>query len=66
MLLKKQCLIVYIGLSVTNNIRDNVVFDNTCWKEVPLTNEEITSLLEKQKDAGFMSYSWRSFYNCIC
>ena len=54
------------GLSVTNNIRDNVVFDNTCWKEVPLTNEEITSLLEKQKDAGFMSYSWRSFYHCIC
>ena len=46
------------GLSVTNNIRDEVIYDNTCWSEVPLTNEQIIKMLEKQKDEGFLSYSW--------
>lgn len=46
------------GMTVTNNIRDNVIFDNIEWKEEPLTNEEIINLLEKQKQAGFLSYSW--------
>lgn len=56
--LKKHCLMLFIGMSVTNNIRDNVLFNNKEWKEEPLTNDEIINLLEKQKQEGFMSYSW--------
>lgn len=54
------------GMSVTNNIRDNVIFNNIEWKEVPLTNDEIIHLLEKQKEEGFMSYSWRCICYCLC
>lgn len=47
------------GMSVTNNIKDNVVFDNEeGWKEVPLINEEIKALLEKEQKAGFLSFSY--------
>lgn len=47
------------GMSVTNNIKDNVVFDNKeGWKEIPLKNEEIQKLLEKERKMGFMSFSW--------
>lgn len=47
------------GMSVTNNIKDNVIFDNIDgWKEVPLINEEIKALLEKEQKAGFLSFSY--------
>lgn len=47
------------GMSVTNNIKDNVVFSNEDgWKEVPLINEEIKALLEKEQKAGFLSFSY--------
>lgn len=47
------------GMSVTNNIKDNVIFDNEDgWKEVPLINEEIKALLEKEQKAGFLSFSY--------
>ena len=59
--IEKSLFNALYGLSVTNNIRDNVIFDNINWSEVPLTNEEIIKLLEKQKDEGFMSYSWGVF-----
>ena len=54
------------GMSVTNNIRDNVIYNNIEWKEVPLTNDEIIHLLEKQKEEGFMSYSWGVYVTRIC
>ena len=59
--IEKSLFNALYGLSVTNNIRDSVIFDNTEWKEEPLTNEEIEKLLEKQKEEGFMSYSWGVF-----
>lgn len=47
------------GMSVTNNIKDNVVFDNiTGWAELPLENEEIISKLEKEKSLSFLSFSY--------
>lgn len=55
-----------LGMSVTNNIRDNVTFNNIEWNEIPLTNDEILQLLEKQKEAGFLSYSYRSLGDCLC
>lgn len=48
----------FIGMAVTNNIRDLVEFDNIDWKETPLTNEEIIEALEIEKKKGFLSYSY--------
>jgi len=47
------------GMSVTNNIKDVVLFDNeTGWQEIPLTNNEILEALEKEKKQGFLSFSY--------
>lgn len=47
------------GMSVTNNIRNNVVYDDLeGWIEKPLENEEIIKLLKKQKDKPFLSFSY--------
>lgn len=46
------------GMSVTNNIRDNVYFDiNKGWYTQDLTNDEIIEKLEKEKTTGFFSFS---------
>ena len=48
------------GMSVTKNIRDEVVFDNETkeWSEIPLTNEKIQNELIKEKKAGFLSFAY--------
>lgn len=47
------------GMSVTNNIKDEVEFDNEKgWSEIPLDNETITRLLEKEKNDAFLSFSY--------
>lgn len=48
------------GMSVTNNIRDEVVYHDESgeWDEVPITNEEIIEKLIDEKKAGFLSFSW--------
>lgn len=54
-------------MSVTNNIRDNVIYDNDYgWEENKLTNDEIISLLNKQKDFPFLSFSYRCLDYSIC
>ena len=54
------------GMTVTNNIRDNVTFDNIYgWQENNLTNEEIENLLQKEKDYPFLSFSYRSMGNSV-
>lgn len=47
------------GMSVTQNIRDNVIYDNESkeWREEELTNEEIIEALEKEKKKAFLSFS---------
>ena len=58
-MLEKNKFNALYGMSVTNNIRNNVIFDDTeGWKEDPLSNEEIIKLLEKQKDKPFLSFSY--------
>ena len=48
------------GMTVTNNIKDNVEFDNEKgWSEIVLNNETITKLLEKEKKDAFLSFSYR-------
>ncbi len=47
------------GMSVTNNIKDEVIFDNeNGWKERPLTNDEILEKLKYERKKGFLSFAW--------
>lgn len=48
-------------MCVTNEIRDNVIFNNTEWNEVELTNQEIIEKLNEQKENPFLSYSYGVF-----
>lgn len=46
-------------MTVTNNIRDEVIFDNVLgWSEETLTNSQIEEKLEKEKEKGYLSFSW--------
>lgn len=47
------------GMAVTNNIRSDVIYDNTTgWREENITNEEIEKRLKKEKNDCFMSFAW--------
>ena len=48
------------GMSVTNNIRDDVKFDSDTleWEEIELTNNDIITKLEKEKKDAFLSFSY--------
>ena len=47
------------GMSVTNNIRDEVIYDNeTGWREEPISNEEIVKKLLEEEKTGFLSFSY--------
>lgn len=47
------------GMSVTNEIKAEVEYDNNIgWTEKELTNDEIEVQLIKQKKRGFMAFSW--------
>ena len=56
--LEKAKFNAIFGMSVTNTIRDNVKFDGRKWSEEPLTNEEIKSKLDEEKNKGFLSFSY--------
>lgn len=46
------------GFSVTNNIRNEILYDNDSgWLEKELSNEEIQEKLDKEKKKGFLSFS---------
>ena len=46
------------GMTVTNTIRNDVIYDNVSgWTEEILSNEKILELLEKEKKKGFLSFS---------
>lgn len=48
------------GMSVTNTIRDNVIYKDELeeWFEEELTNDEIVEKLAKEKKKSFLSFSW--------
>ena len=48
------------GMSVTNNIRDNVIYHNEdgSWSEEKLTNEEIIEKLLYEKKKSFLSFAY--------
>lgn len=46
------------GMSVTNTIRNDILYDNDSgWQEKELSNEEIQEKLDKEKKKGFLSFS---------
>lgn len=46
------------GMSVTNTIRNDVIYDNVSgWSEEELSNDKILELLENEKKKGFLSFS---------
>jgi len=64
--LEKQLFNSLYGMSVTNNIKDIVIFDNiTGWEEIPLSNDEILNELEKEEKKGFLSFSWGIYVTSI-
>lgn len=47
------------GMSVTNNIRDEVEFDNKIgWQETELSNETIVDKLLEEEKKGFLSFAY--------
>ena len=47
------------GMTVTNMIRDEVVFDEkTGWNEIELSNSDIFDKLLDEKEKGFLSFAW--------
>lgn len=48
------------GMSVTNTIRDKVIFENKTkdWYKEELTNEEIIEMLDKEKTKCFLSFAY--------
>lgn len=46
-------------MSVTNMIRDDVIYDNKYdWQEVELTNEQIEEKLYLEKKKAFLSFAY--------
>ena len=56
--LEKQKFNALYGMTVTNNIKDEVVFENNIWSEVELTNDEIEEKLKDEEKKGFLSFSY--------
>jgi DNA recombination-dependent growth factor C len=53
-------------MTVTNNIREEVTFDDTIgWDEHDLTNEEIKKRLDNEKKKDYLSFSWRNIRNSV-
>ena len=48
------------GMTVTNNIKDEAIFDSGEWRTRKLDNTEILIQLSNEKTKGFLSFSWRS------
>lgn len=48
------------GMSVTNNIRDDVIYDDASgtWSEVPLDNDTIIEKLKSEKKKSFLSFAY--------
>ena len=47
------------GMTVTNTIRDNVIYDNiNGWSTEPLSNIDILMKLQEEKAKGFLSFSY--------
>lgn len=64
--LSKALVNSLFGMSVTNNIRDEVLYKNGNFEIVPLKNEDIEEKLLKEYWKGFLSFSWRYLDYRLC
>ena len=47
------------GMSVTNNIRDEIIFDSKMgWSEIPLSDSDIIEKLQNERKQSFLSFSY--------
>jgi len=56
--LAKNSFNTLYGMSVTNNIKDEVIFENNIWSNRKLENTEILMKLSEEKSKSFLSFSW--------
>lgn len=56
--LEKQKFNALYGMTVTNNIKDEVIFDGSIWQEEELSNDEILEKLEDEEKKGFLSFAY--------
>lgn len=64
--LEKQSFNSLYGMTVTNNNRDNVLYEpDFGWSEKELSNEQILEQLEKDEKKGFLSFSWGIYVTSI-
>ena len=55
------------GMTVTNTIRDTVIYDNqNGWYTEPLSNTNILVKLNEEKAQGFLAFSYRCLGYCLC
>ena len=53
-------------MTCTNNIKDEVVFDNDLgWSVNKLKNEDIIYKLNEEKKIAFLSFAWRCVDNWV-
>lgn len=52
-------------MSVTNNIRNEVIFNGE-WDERELDNTEILMKLFDEKQKGFLNFSWGVYVTRLC
>lgn len=57
-MLSKNSFNSLYGMTVTNNIKDEAIFENNEWHTRKLENEEIIEKLREEKNKGFLSFSW--------
>lgn len=55
--ISKSLLNSMYGMTVTKNIREDVIYDHGVWREIPLTNDDIQAKLWQEKDRAFLSFS---------
>ena len=56
--LEKQKFNALYGMSVTNIIKDNVLFEDGVWTEEGMENEEILEKLKSEEKKAFLSFSY--------
>ena len=56
--LEKQKFNALYGMTVTNNIKDEVLFNGITWEELELDNEEILDKLNEEEKKSFLSFSY--------
>ena len=57
----------FIGMTVTNTIRDEVEYKDELgeWFETELSNDDIIEKFEGEEKKSFLAFSWRCLVYCM-